>query len=161
VDVPHIPRGVRIRGPISQIGGDAITDLIVDLLVAKYQQWRHEKKLKERLAALQPAIEIKMGKALTRHLSDPWGPGNTKGQYYNVYLRIVTKTTVWVGGGHAGTIQGSPTPELVGVSISDKNRNELISEQDTAKVPGLSEGATGGVVNIANAQYVVYSVPAE
>ena len=54
-------------------------------MLAKYQQWRNDVKLRERLAALQPHIEAaKIGK-LNEFLRDPWATGGlvqvTESQY--------------------------------------------------------------------------------
>jgi hypothetical protein len=58
-------------------------------------------------------------------------------------------------------IPGSPRPELVKVDISRTDMSKLISEDEAVKVPGVREGATGGVIRASTVQYVVYSEPVE
>jgi hypothetical protein len=158
VNEPAIPVGVRLRSTVIEAGGNLLVDLVVDLLVAKYQQWRNETKLRDRLAALQPEVARAKTQALHDVLADPWS-GGAKGQFYNVYLEITSTTTTAVGGGHAVVIPGSPMPRLLAVKISGQDDNRLLSESDAAKIPGVREGATGAVVQVSNRQIVVYSEP--
>src|SRR5262249_13923241 len=46
----------RFGRTMGEIGGGLVVDLIISLLVAKYQQWLNDRKLRERLEALQPVI---------------------------------------------------------------------------------------------------------
>jgi hypothetical protein len=160
VNEPAIPVGVRMRSTVIEAGGNLLVDLVLDLLVAKYQQWRNETKLRDRLAALQPEVARAKIQALHDVLADPWS-GGVKGQFYNVYLEITSTTTTAIGGGRAVVIPGSPRPRLLAVKISGQDDNRLLSESDAAKVPGLREGATGAVVQVSNRQLVVYSEPVQ
>ena len=114
--------------------------------------------MRERLAALQPAIVIKELQALHTFLSDPRANG-TSGYYYNIILRITSKTTTAVGGGTAVTIPGSPHPEIVQVNISSENANQLISQDEAVRVFHVREGATGAVYQHSDTLLVVYSEP--
>jgi hypothetical protein len=158
VEIPDIPAGTRMRTAMTEAGTNLLVDLVFDLLVAKYQQWRNEVNLRNRLSALQPEVETQKMLAFHAHLSDPWA-GGFEGTYYNVYLRIESTTTIAIGGGHAVVIPGSPRPALYGVKISSTNMNKLISEQDAVRVFHVSEGATGAVLQDRIVQFVVYSQP--
>jgi hypothetical protein len=160
VEPPDVPVRGRMRTTLVEAGGNLLVDLVMDLLVAKYQQWRNEVNLRERLAALQPQVNVQKAIALRAFLADPWA-GGTAGMYYNVYLRVESTTTTAIGGGHAVVIPGSPYPHLVHVAVSGANLNKLISEEEAVKVPGLREGATGAVIRHSIKQFVVYSQPVQ
>jgi hypothetical protein len=148
----------RMGSMAAEVGWNVILDLILDLVAMKYQQWRNDRVLRERLAALQEAIFYKKMQALQTFLSDPWAKG-TSGYYYNIILRITSTTTTAIGGGRAVVIPGSPRPEIVQVNISSENANRLISEDEAVRVFHVSEGATGAVYQHSDTQLVVYSEP--
>jgi len=155
---PYHPK-VRARvGTVAEAGGNLIVDLILDLILMKFQQWRSDKALRERLEALQPAIQMKKLQALHAFLSDPWASG-TSGFYYNVVLRITSTTTTAIGGGHAVVLSGRPRPEIVQVTITSTNANQLLSEDEAIRLFHLSEGATGAVYQHSDTTLVVYSEP--
>ncbi len=64
-----------------------------------------------------------------------------------------------IAGGHALVIPGSPRPQVVRVTTSSTNQNEVLSHDDAVRVLGLSEGATGGVLRSSDVQIVVFSQP--
>lgn len=154
-DVPRSIGG-RFGRTMGEIGGNLIADLIISLLVAKYQQWLNDRKLRERLLALQPAIDVQKLMVLSKFLKDPSFTG-TSGFYYNIILRITSTSTTAIGGGRAIVIPGSPRPELIQVTISHDNPQGLISEDEGVKVFGIKQGATGGVYQSSITQLVVYS----
>lgn len=156
----HPPLRVRARGTVMEIGGNVLVELILDLVAMKYQQWRNDRKLRDRLAALEPALIIQKNVALYTYLKDPWAPG-TSGQYYNILLRITSTTTTAIGGGRAIVIPGSPRPEIVQVAISSRDENRLVSEDEAVRLFHVKEGATGAVYQNVQTQLVVYSEPVQ
>jgi hypothetical protein len=154
-----VRQSVRARmGSPAEVGEGAVLNLVVDLLVMKYQQWRNDVNLRERLEALQPMIDGLKAQAFQKFRSDPWYQG-TYGSYYNVLLRVTATSTTAIGGGRAYVFPGSPRPEIVQVTISSENANRLISEEEGLRLFHPSEGATGAVYQNSDTQLVVYSEP--
>lgn len=160
VEPSRLPGRSPAKTAIMEAGGNLIVDLILDLLTSKYQKWRNDRALREGLQALQPSIVIEKNKALHALLSDPWA-GGTGGYYYNIYLQITSTTTTAIARNRAYVFPGSPHPEIIRVSTSQVNMNKVLPPEDTTWVPGLSEGATGGVVQVYGKQVVVYSEPVQ
>jgi hypothetical protein len=152
--------GARIRGAAMHAGGTLIFDLLLDLVNAKIREWLDEKKFNERMRALKPYIEIAKVGALQNFMKDPWFAGGS-GFYYNIQIRITVTSTTVIGGGHALQMTGFPMPSIENVSISSKIINASGPVDEHARVPGVREGATGGMVMSARSQVLTYSEPVD
>ena len=158
VETPRLPMRFRARAMAAEMGWNLIVDIVLDLLLAKFQQWRDERRLRERLESLQPKIDERKQQVFDALVRDPWRD-NLDGWFYNVYLQIEAKTTTVIGGGRAVVIPGSPVPSVLNVEISRTARNEVLSRDDAVRVFSAAEGATGGVFQHSDVQVVVYSEP--
>jgi hypothetical protein len=157
----EVLQSLRARSAMMEAGGNLIVDLVMDLLMSKFQQWRNGENLREALKNLQPSILDAQKDALQKFMSDPWASTmtSTDGWYYNVYLRIAWTTRTIIGGGRAVVFPPYPHAHISKVEISRNNMNKTLSSDESVKVPGVGEGATGAMVNATDTQYVVYSEP--
>jgi hypothetical protein len=160
VEPPRLPLRIRARTAAVHAGENLLVDLVLDLVLAKFQQWRNDAKLRDRLAQLQPKVDEMKQQAFDALQRDP-GTRGTTGWYYNIYIRIVSTTTTVIAGGRAVVIPGSPRPEIVKMETTKDKRSEVLSHDDAVKLFSVAEGATGAVYQHSDLQVVVYSEPVE
>ncbi len=139
---PHIPTGTRVRTAMMEAGANLVVDLVLDLLVSKYQKWRNDEDLRGRLEDLQDLITNYKENARQALLADPWS-GGTSGYYYNIYLRIKSRTTTAIGGGRAVVIPGSLGRGGGGSAPQRCGGTHLPAQPEQAHLRGRAGGSAG------------------
>jgi len=159
-NTPAGPRGVPGRPGIIRttagVSSSILTALITDYLTTKLREHLDKRKFEQRLKALQPKIEAAKHEAFLATTHEQRALMHGQPFYWIVELQITSRTTVWVGGGHAGTISGAPDPELVSVVISSSPSE--IQGPVVEKKPVVAP-AGHAVVQMESSQTVLYSEP--
>jgi hypothetical protein len=133
---------------------EVLVGLLIDLLAAKVRENIDQKKFEERMRELQPRIEQRKLEAYNA----AFATGNTKQQgvvYYNIEIRVITTTTIYVAGTHSNTIPGSPRPEIQSVKISNQQLNSAGPVQEKTRQPSPIDP----VLLLEQTQVLIYSEP--
>lgn len=138
----------------SVIAADVALGLLVDLLMSAVKEKIDRSILEDRLRQLQPELERKKSKvAENAHLTVK--DYLDRKLYYNIAIRVTTRSTIFVAGRSSNTLPGSPEPSIESVSLSDKMIESAGAVTETAKMPS----DVHPVMEHVRSQIVIYSEP--
>jgi len=153
---PKMPP-TSLKSRMSSVGvtiGEALVTLLLDLVAAKVREKIDRSKFEDEMRKLEPAIDQRKLEAYNaaRAKGDLQANG---GLYYNIEIRITTKTMIYVAGVHSNMMAGSPKPEIQSVRIS----NQRLSSQGPVHESSKQPSAIDPVLWIEQTQVVTYSDP--
>jgi hypothetical protein len=142
---------MTFRGMAVTIGGEIAVSIIVDLINAKFKQDRDQRDFEAGLRTLSPDVEREKQQRLAALAHRD---ANQK-LYFNIHVRVTSKTTTWIAGRGSGSSTGPPNVKLEHVSISPDNLNTSgpVADQLLPMVPGHA------VLFVEHSQLVTFSVP--
>jgi hypothetical protein len=153
-----VPKAFRYGADVAE---GVIFAAVADYFVGKILSHFQNKRMREYLGEMAPEIEeqkklaIEQSPPEIRKMIEHPVYGQSRQFYWVVKIRMRTRTTMAIGGGHAVSMSGT-VPILVSVTISEKSQSRTGPKKQGPTEAGTAQHA---VVNLEESNTVTYSQP--